>query len=867
MLRESLAPRYDVEREIGVGGMARVYLAVERHPNRRVAVKVLDPELSTRLLRERFIREVEVASKLTHPHIVPIFAAGEAGGLFYYIMPYIEGESLRHRLRRERRLAVESALHIVLDVAEALAYAHSQGIIHRDIKPENILLSSDHAVVADFGIARAISAAGNVSLTQTGQSIGSPGYMSPEQALGLPADARSDVYSLGCVLFETLAGETAIGALNERRIHNWTALDSNPTLRAAPAGMVRAIKHAVSTALAPLPEQRFPAVDEFVEALGGSVHRVSTPTRGVFAGSRGRRRIVVGLGLALLAVTTAGVFLRRPAHALNERRVAVAVIENRTGDPALDNLGYMAADWVTQGLAQTGLVEVVPSISVMGNMPGHDQADRRGIDVIRALGRSTGAGTIVSGGYYRSGDSVQFQVQISAAGDGKVLRALPPITAPLSQPLSAVETLRQRVMTALATLFDSRLNRWAATATQPPNFQAYQEFIAGLDRFAEFDPHGAIAHFERSAAVDTTFKLPLVFAANLYMNIGEFAVAESLGKLVERRSDHLAPLDRAYLGWVLATCRGDPTVAYQSSRQMMELAPGSDAVYLFVERAMAMNRPREAVNALLTIDADRGFLHGWWIYWESLAQALHMLGDYREELKQGREAMRRFPDNLQVLTFNVRALAALGRTAEIRSLLTKSANLEMQMDWTSGDAMLVAADELRAHGWRAAADSVLALSEAWVAAHPADSSTASRRYLRAVIAFSAGRLDEARDAFEQLARGSSPRIEQHGWLNGPPERLDYIGYLGAVAGLQQRRDDALKEDRALAAMTQRYLYGRHTMWRARIHAVLGERENAINLIREALRQGYPHMHSLHEDVTLESLRDYPPFQELLKPKG
>src|SRR5256884_1716389 len=195
-LRSTLAPRYDVEREIGAGGMARVYLAVEHHPHRRVAIKVLDPEVSTRLLRERFIREVDLSSKLSHPHIVPIFAAGEVDGLFYYVMPYLEGESLRHRLLRDRRLPLDDALHIARDVADALAFAHAQGIIHRDIKPENILLSGEHAIVADFGIARAISAAGSLTLTQAGQPIGSPGYMSPAQARALPGPhARPHLYT------------------------------------------------------------------------------------------------------------------------------------------------------------------------------------------------------------------------------------------------------------------------------------------------------------------------------------------------------------------------------------------------------------------------------------------------------------------------------------------------------------------------------------------------------------------------------------------------------------------------------------------------------------------------------------------------
>ena len=213
-LRARLAPSYDVEREIGAGGMARVFLAVEQHPHRRVAIKVLDPQVSTRLLRERFIREVDLSSKLSHPYIVPIFSAGEVDGLFYYVMPYVEGESLRHRLLEERTLPLETALHIARDVADALAFAHAQGIIHRDIKPENILLSGNHAIVADFGIARAISAAGSLTLTQAGQPIGSPGYMSPEQAMALgDLDARTDIYSLGCVLFEMLAGEPPVASM------------------------------------------------------------------------------------------------------------------------------------------------------------------------------------------------------------------------------------------------------------------------------------------------------------------------------------------------------------------------------------------------------------------------------------------------------------------------------------------------------------------------------------------------------------------------------------------------------------------------------------------------------------------------------
>src|SRR5256885_7779058 len=179
--------------------MPGVFVEVGQHPHRGVVIKVLDRELSTRLLRERFIREVDLSSNLSHPHIVPIFSAGEVDGLFYYVMPYVEGESLRHRLLRDRKLPLETALHIARDVAAAPPFAHGQGIIHRDIKPGNILLSGEHAIVADFGIARAISAAGSLTLTQAGQPTGSPRRMGPGPAMALgDLDARTHLYSLRC---------------------------------------------------------------------------------------------------------------------------------------------------------------------------------------------------------------------------------------------------------------------------------------------------------------------------------------------------------------------------------------------------------------------------------------------------------------------------------------------------------------------------------------------------------------------------------------------------------------------------------------------------------------------------------------------
>src|SRR5262245_3839791 len=209
-LEEQLAGRYVIERELGRGGMATVYLARDlRHP-RSVAIKVLRGELASSIAADRFRSEIGIATALSHPHIVPVFDSGGAGDRLFYVMPYIEGDTLRQRLKREGKLPVQEALQLTREVADALSYAHGQGIIHRDIKPENILLVAGHAVVTDFGIARAIAQASELRLTGTGISIGTPQYMSPEQAVGdQSVDARSDLYSLGCVLFEMLAGGPA----------------------------------------------------------------------------------------------------------------------------------------------------------------------------------------------------------------------------------------------------------------------------------------------------------------------------------------------------------------------------------------------------------------------------------------------------------------------------------------------------------------------------------------------------------------------------------------------------------------------------------------------------------------------------------
>ncbi len=306
-LQDLLAGRYAVEGEVGRGGMAIVYAARDLRHGRRVALKVLSPDLAQALGHERFLREIEIAARLIHPHILPLFDSGAADGLLFYAMPFVEGESLRQRMNRDKHLPVDHALEIAKQVAGALAFAHSQGIVHRDIKPENILLSGDAALVADFGIARAVTAAGGDRLTHSGIAIGTPTYMSPEQATGdQELDGRSDEYSLACVVYEMLAGEPpfsgpSIHAITARKIDHREAgvtllRDSVP----------QSVGEAIHKALSPVPGDRFPTVAQFAEGLRERGTTYSATER-LDAKPRSQRWerplwIVAGAALALMAV-------------------------------------------------------------------------------------------------------------------------------------------------------------------------------------------------------------------------------------------------------------------------------------------------------------------------------------------------------------------------------------------------------------------------------------------------------------------------------------------------------------------------------------------------------------------------------------
>jgi serine/threonine-protein kinase len=268
VLAEALSERYSLERELGRGGMATVYLARDIQRGEPVAIKVMHPELASALDGKRFVREMGIAASLAHPLIVPLYDSGSAGGVRYYIMPYVEGESLYARLQRERRLSLQDALQITRDVAAGLGYAHSRGILHRDVKPENILLAGGHALIADFGLARAIGAADYQKLTETGVIVGTLYYMSPEQLReDRDLDQRADIYSLGCIVYEILTGGPPYTGRSLTEVATRILRASVPSVRRQRADVPPAVDQAIGRALSKSAAGRFATMEEFAAAL------------------------------------------------------------------------------------------------------------------------------------------------------------------------------------------------------------------------------------------------------------------------------------------------------------------------------------------------------------------------------------------------------------------------------------------------------------------------------------------------------------------------------------------------------------------------------------------------------------------------
>ncbi len=558
-LRASLAGRYDIERELGRGGMAIVYLARDCRHDRPVALKVLRPELAAAVGAERFLREIQITAKLQHPNILPLYDSGEVEGFLFYVMPFVEGESLADLLGREPQLPLEQAVQIAREVAEALSVAHSHGIVHRDIKPQNILLTGGHAVVADFGIARAIAEAGADKLTQTGMAVGTPAYMSPEQASGTEhIDARTDLYSLGCVLYEMLVGQPPFTGSTAQAIMARHSMEDVPALHIVRHSIPPDLEQIVLCSLEKSPADRFHTAAEFADALravasGETPHLTgSLFTRAHRRWPRWGRPAALGAGVVVLVggVVTIMIIARphRPppiaAGGPDPHNLAVLYFEDRSRGGAL---GYVA-DGLTEGL-----------IDELARVPGLHVVSRNGVAQFRAeavapesVARVLDVATLVQGSVEPVRDRLRVSLRLVEGPTGVDFNRVA-FEVPSADPLAARDSVAREAGRMLRERLGQELRLREERGTAPSGAA-----WALLQR----------GEHERKVAED------LVTQGDLRQAFRKFGVADSL----------LAAAETGHPDWV------DPTVlrgqiAYRRSRLVRDVDSALAAIATAVGHA------------------------------------------------------------------------------------------------------------------------------------------------------------------------------------------------------------------------------------------------------------------------------------------
>ena len=735
LLGRTMADRYRIDREIGRGGMATVYRALDLKHDRYVALKVLDPELAASVGSERFLREIAVTARLDHPHILPLLDSGETGGhrpteagtltesagsRVYYVMPYVEGESLRDRLDREKQLPLDAALRITREVADGLSYAHGRGVIHRDIKPENILLagyppadrarSGWHARVADFGIARAVTAAGGESLTQTGMALGTPAYMSPEQASGeREVDARSDVYSLACVLYEMLAGQPPYTGATSAAILARKVVEAVPSVRVVRDTVPVTVDRAIATALAKTPADRFASVTEFVDALGAGPDGVDDLTSTRRVARRSRTVGVPVLTAALVATffaTDFGGRRTRPSPSATRPRIeslAVLPLENLSNDPEQE---YFAAGMHEALIIDLGKLSGLRLVSARPSVlqyKGSSKPPRR-------IAEELGVDALVTGTLMRVGNTVRITAHLVDPATGGDLWG-----QDYEREVRDVLALQDEIVADVARQIQLQLSpqeRAGLAGSRRVDPGAYEAYLKGKFQLNKFTAEGfdkGMALLREAIAIDPTEALAYAGLAQGYAMMEVLSASPSPEGIVRARA---AALKAVELDETLAEAHDALSVvkysewdwagAERSLERALELNPNLPEPRVhYAWHLTSFGREAEAIAQMkraIELDPLSPLYTAWLggMYWEfgrsdeAIAEAnkamelqpdfpvaLFVLGlayadkgQYREAIAAHEKALAMYP-NRNFSWALARTLAVAGRQADARRIMAR----------------------------------------------------------------------------------------------------------------------------------------------------------------------------------------------------
>jgi TolB-like protein/tetratricopeptide (TPR) repeat protein len=862
-LQSAFADHYTIERELGRGGMATVYLAHDLKHDRSVALKVLHSELAATLGPDRFQREIKLAARLQHPHILTVLDSGEAGGQLWYTMPFVEGESLRDRLNRERQLPLEDALQLTWEVADALGHAHDHGIIHRDIKPENILLSQGHALVADFGVARALQNAGAEKLTETGMAVGTPAYMSPEQASAeRDLDARTDIYSLGCVLYEMLAGEPPYTGPSAQAVIAKRFSEPVPHIRTLREIVPEAIEQAITKALAKTPADRYATAAEFAEALRrvGAV-RPARPTAQL-ASLRllGQRPLFAMLVIGFLL--GAGVlFAWRRTHTNGEHatptRLAVLPFEN---------LGAPADEYFADGITDEvrGKLAMLPGLAVIARTSSAQY--KKTLKSTVQIAQELGVGYLLTATVrWETGAGATRRVRVSPElveinGRAPTTKWVQSFDASLSDVFQVQTDVAARVAQALDVALSVGLERrLAERPTQ--NLAAYDAFLRGEAASAPNDPislRHALTYYEQAVALDSTFvqawaRLAWAQALLYYLGTPTPARAEAARRAAER-TFALAPNrpeGRIALAVYYLAVIGDRPRALAEASTALKLAPASvPALTLVASEEIGLARweaARAHLEQALRLDPLDIRATTW------LVQTLLLTRHYPEARQACGRGLALSPTRLPLLQYN--AIAALGQ-GDLAAARTGLRAAPKEVDTalvaymaTYNDLMWVLDDAQQALLLRLGPRVFDGDRGTWGIVF------AQTYALRGDVDRSRAYADSARVAYEQQLRATPGNEVLHAELGLA------LAYLG-------RKAEAIREgERSVTIMplTRDAFAGAYVQHQlARIYLVVGDKEKALDRLEPLLHMPYYLSRAwLPIDPNFASLRGNPRFERLV----
>ena len=640
-LESALLSRYHLDRELGRGGMATVYLATDLRHDRRVALKVLHPELSSALGPDRFLREIKLVARLNHPHIVPLFDSGEAGGHLYYVMPVVEGETLRDRLLREGQIPVAESLQIVRGIASALDYAHRQNIVHRDIKPENVMLQDGEALVMDFGIAKALSAASTDTLTQTGMMVGTPAYVSPEQAAGEAViDGRSDQYSLACVLYEMVSGRKPFLGATAQAVLSKRFSDPVPSLRAVHAETTEEVETALLRALSKDAGQRFGTTMEFAKALVAT--HLSTPDGSPLSG----------------------------AGASGGKSIAVMPFANMSSDPEGDFFADGIADEIITALSKIKALKVSSRTSSFSFKGKNDD--------IREIGRRLQVGTILEGSVRKAGKRLRLTAQLVNAENNEQLWA-ERYDRELEDVFEIQDEIAQSIVAALRVVLSDDEKR-AIEQVHSPNVEAYGFYLRGRQYFHQ---HRRKSHeyarqmFERAIELDPEYALAHAGVADccsfLYQYFDASPSNLKRADAASRRALELAPgLAEAHASRGLAVSLSERFEEADTEFEMaMKLDPKSfEAAYFYARSCVAQGRNEDAAKwferAVVVRPDDYASLALLATVYSSLGEHDKSIQTSRRAYDTARKHLELTPDDPRALYMGAMSLTTLGESEKAR---------------------------------------------------------------------------------------------------------------------------------------------------------------------------------------------------------